>query len=175
MINRRNTRTNNIDLIFWCVQYVWYRWRIAVLPFFGGVMFWLNFGILDISRWLYIQLLTSNPNFRSKMNICYSQEGKHRKNEFRTNRTITLISFLFLFKRELICPSTVGICGIFFAGARTGGWTTKCVGRLFAYLYAQVVFWSRHLVPACHAFRPQVWRATVPSEGAPLGGTTWKI
>ena len=40
-----------------------------------------GFGILDIPRWLYIQFLTRNPNFRSKISKFYSQEGKCRKNQ----------------------------------------------------------------------------------------------
>ena len=49
-------------------------------------MLWSNFGILDISRWLYTEFLTRNPKFSSNIARFYSQEGKHRKNEFK-NKT----------------------------------------------------------------------------------------
>ena len=85
------------------------------LPFFRGVIFGSNSRILDISRWLYIQFLTRNPNFRSKITRFYSQEGKHRKNEFRKKSTKSLyVPYIFLFlpppeemDREVIYPSTV--------------------------------------------------------------------
>ena len=63
----------------------------------------------------FFQFLTRNPNFRSKIARFYSQEGKHRKNEFRKNIEKTLIHVLTPFfgeppremDREVICPSTV--------------------------------------------------------------------
>ena len=51
--------------------------------------------ILDIPRWLYIQFLTRNPNFRSKIGRNYSQKGKIRKNENNIKHTFSYVIFSF--------------------------------------------------------------------------------
>ena len=40
----------------------------------------LNFGVLDMSSWLYIQFFMRNPNLTSKIQNFESQYGKIKKN-----------------------------------------------------------------------------------------------
>ena len=48
------------------------------------LIFGAEFCILDMSRWLYIQFWTRNPDLRSKNANVQSQEGKIRKNEIES-------------------------------------------------------------------------------------------
>ena len=54
------------------------------------LIFGSNFGILDMSSWLYIQFFTRNPNLQSEFTNSFTHRRKLRKTNLRESRFLTL-------------------------------------------------------------------------------------